>query len=147
MEEKLETLTYKGQTYTGSGGSGVYVIKTNDMTSPSDSNVFSAKRSLTTLLRKDKSDTMPFLLTLLQGAVFGKDGFAEGLLGFGAKIDENGYGEMRGLKLWESLTVPQLNYNRVDIVIGDKWRSPGAGVIETVTVSYTHLTLPTNSLV
>lgn len=134
LEEKLETLTYKGQTYTGSGGSGVYVIKTNDMTSPSDSNVFSAKRSLTTLLRKDKSDTMPFLLTLLQGAVFGKDGFAEGLLGFGAKIDENGYGEMRGLKLWESLTVPQLNYNRVDIVIGDKWRSPGAGIIESVTL-------------
>lgn len=109
------------------------IIKTGDRRSPSDYNVLSSLRSLATFLRKDKSDTMPFLLTLLQGAVFGKDGFAEGLLGFGAKIDENGYGEMRGLKLWESLTVPQLNYNRVDIVIGDKWRSPGAGVIETVT--------------
>ena len=109
------------------------IIKTGDMRSPSDYNVLSSLRSLATFLRKDKSDTMPFLLTLLQGAVFGKDGFAEGLLGFGAKIDENGFGEMRGLKLWESLTVPQLNYNRVDIVIGDKWRSPGAGVIETVT--------------
>lgn len=109
------------------------IIKTGDRRSPSDYNVLSSLRSLSTFLRKDKSDTMPFLLTLLQGAVFGKDGFAEGLLGFGAKIDENGYGEMRGLKLWESLTVPQLNYNRVDIVIGDKWRSPGAGVIETVT--------------
>ena len=109
------------------------IIKTGDMRSPSDYNVLSSLRSLATFLRKDKSDTMPFLLTLLQGAVFGKDGFAEGLLGFGAKIDENGFGEMRGLKLWESLTVPRLNYNRVEIVIGDKWRSPGAGVIETVT--------------
>ena len=83
--------------------------------------------------RKDIADENPFLQTFKQGIICGKDGFAEGLLGFGAKIDENGFGEMRGLKLWESLTVPQLNYNRVEIVIGDKWRSPGAGVIETVT--------------
>ena len=83
--------------------------------------------------RKDIADKNPFLQTFNGGIVVGKDGFAEGLLGFGAKIGENGFGEMRGLKLWESLTVPQLNYNRVEIVIGDKWRSPGAGVIETVT--------------
>ena len=65
--------------------------------------------------------------------LFGEKGFAEGLLGFGAKIDSKGYGEMRRLKVWEELVVPLLVYNRVDVVIGDKWRSPGAGIIETVT--------------
>lgn len=83
-------------------------------------------------LRKDEPDLTDFLLSLHGGAVFGKDGFATGATGFGAQIDEKGFGEMRGLKLWESLTLPLLNYNRVDVVVGDKWRSPGAGVIATV---------------
>lgn len=83
-------------------------------------------------LRKDIPDSTKHLLSLFGGAVFGKDGFAEGLTGFGAKIGEDGRGEMRSLKVWEELIVPLLVYNRVDIVIGDKWRSPGAGVIESV---------------
>lgn len=37
MEDKIDSLTYKGQTYTG-GGNGVYIIRTNDTTAPSDSN-------------------------------------------------------------------------------------------------------------
>ena len=84
-------------------------------------------------LRKDKPDSTKFLLSLLAGAVFGKDGFAPGLTGFGAKIDELGRGEMRRLTVWEELIVPLLVYNRVEVVIGDKWRSPGAGEIESVT--------------
>lgn len=133
IEDKVDSLTYKGQTYTGGGGSGVYVIRTNDSTAPSDSNVFSALRSLATFLRKDIPDSTKHLLSLFGGAIFGEKGFAEGLLGFGAKIDSKGYGEMRRLKVWEELVVPLLVYNRVDVVIGDKWRSPGAGIIETVT--------------
>ena len=84
-------------------------------------------------LRKDIPDSTKHILSLFGGAVFGKDGFAEGLTGFGAKIGEDGRGEMRSLKVWEELIVPLLVYNRVDIIIGDKWRSPGAGVIESVT--------------
>lgn len=71
IEDKVESLTYKGQTYTGSGGSGIYLIKVNDSTAPSDSNAFSALRSLATFLRKDKEDSTKYLLTLLAGAVFG----------------------------------------------------------------------------
>lgn len=133
IEDKVDALTYKGQTYTGGGGSGVYVIKVNDSTAPSDNNVFSALRSLATFLRKDIPDSTKHLLSLFGGAIFGEKGFAEGLLGFGAKIDSKGYGEMRRLKVWEELVVPLLVYNRVDVVIGDKWRAPGAGIIETVT--------------
>ena len=109
------------------------IIKTTDSKTASDYNVFSALRSLATFLRKDIPDSTKHLLSLLGGAIFGEKGFAEGLLGFGAKIDSKGCGEMRRLKVWEELVVPLLVYNRVDVVIGDKWRSPGAGIIETVT--------------
>ena len=56
LEEKVESLTLKGQTYTGSGSSGVYVIRRNDSTPATDNNVFSALRSLAMFLRKDQAD-------------------------------------------------------------------------------------------
>ena len=69
LEDKVDSLTYKGQTYTGSGGSGVYVIRTNDSTPASDSNVFSALRSLATFLRKDKPDQTKYLIKFLGGLI------------------------------------------------------------------------------
>ena len=83
-------------------------------------------------LRKDIPDSTQFLLSLFKGAIFGKDGFASGLTGFGAKIDEYGNGEMENLFIRRSLTVPLLVYNRVDVQMGDKWRAPGVGIIDTV---------------
>lgn len=59
----------------------VDVIKTTDEKEPTDSNVFSALRSLATFLRKDKADSTSHLLTLLAGAVFGDNK---------ASIDANG---------------------------------------------------------
>lgn len=131
MEDKIDSLTYKGQTYTG-GGNGVYIIRTNDTTAPSDSNVFSARRSLVSFLRKDKSDETKFLLKLFAGAVFGKDGYASGLAGFGAKIDENGNAEVESLTSRRFIETPELRHNRIDIKVGDKWRAPGAGVLKSV---------------
>jgi hypothetical protein len=69
LEDKVDTLTYKGQTYTGGSGSGVYVIRTNDSTPASDSNVFSALRSLATFLRKDKPDQTKHLIKFLGGLI------------------------------------------------------------------------------
>lgn len=87
LEQKIDALTYKGQTYTGSGGgSGVYVIRTNDSTAASDSNVFSALRSLAMFLRKDKADETKFLLRLLGGAItdnLQSQNFASGAFGSG----------------------------------------------------------------
>lgn len=83
-------------------------------------------------LRKDAPDSTKFLLSLFKGAIFGKDGFASGLTGFGAKMDEYGNGEMENLFIRRSLTVPLLVYNRVDVQMGDKWRAPGVGIIDTV---------------
>lgn len=107
--------------------------ETNDETIPTtaylDGKFLSRLRR--TFLNKDREDQTAFLLSFLGGAVFGKDGFASGLTGFGAKIDKDGYGEMRGLRLWEWLEVPELRYNRVEAVAGIKWRSPGMGIIES----------------
>lgn len=117
------------------------IVRTGDRTSPSDSNVFSALRSLATLLRKDKADSTRFLLSLFGGAVFGSDGFAPGMSGFGARIDDNGDGEMESLTVRRELIVPQLSYNRVDIKVGDKWRAPGGGVIASVDTEARRCTL------
>lgn len=95
VEEKLESITYKGHTYVGGGGSSIYVIKTNDSTAPSDSNVFSAKRSLATLLRKDKEDQTNYLIKLLGGIIsplLSSPDFVTGIMGAGMSFysDENG---------------------------------------------------------
>ena len=114
------------------------VIRTTDTKTPSDYNVFSALRSRAEHISKKFNDTVAGILTFLQtavfraGAVFGKDGFASGPSGFGAKIDGAGNGEMQSLTLRRFLETPELRYNRVDIRMGDKWRAPGGGIIETV---------------
>ena len=56
IEDKVDALTYKGQTYSGLGGSGVYLIRVNDTTPSSDSNVYSALRSNKEFLNKNKID-------------------------------------------------------------------------------------------
>lgn len=75
IESKLDSLTYKGQTYSGSavggGGTSVYVIGVNDKTIPSDRNVFSAKRVLQEIIAyaisKTKDDTALGLISFLNG--------------------------------------------------------------------------------
>lgn len=83
-------------------------------------------------LRKDVADSTKFLLSMFAGAVFGKNGFASGLTGFGAKIFDTGHGEFESMFIRRFLEVPELRYNRVMVTLGDKWRAPGAGIIETV---------------
>lgn len=104
IEEKVDALVYKGTTYTGGGGSGVYVVRTNDSTPPSDSNVLSALRALATFLRKDRPDAMPHLLKLLDGLETGT--FAAGRTG--GRIDRAGNGELGSLTLRDLLTAVRL---------------------------------------
>lgn len=114
------------------------VLKTSDSKTPSDYNVFSALRSRAEFISKKFNDTVIGIITFLQaaifraGAVFGKDGFASGLTGYGAKIDENGNVEAESLTSRRFIETPELRYNRVDVKVGDKWRAPGAGIIESV---------------
>ena len=77
------------------------IIKSFETKTPSDSNVFSALKSLKTLLRKDQSDGTSFLLKLLGGAEFGV--FASGISG--ANIDAQGAAELLSLVLRGALTI------------------------------------------
>lgn len=74
LEEKIENITLAGQTYTGGGGSGVYLIRRNDSTPATDSNTFSALRLLAMFLRKDQVDTAKEIITFLKGLLIGKKG-------------------------------------------------------------------------
>lgn len=125
IESKLDSLTYKGQTYSGSvvggGGTSVYVIGVNDKTLPSDKNVFSSKKSLETFLRKDQDDKTNHLLELLGGTVadnIESQNFISGSLGTGfvLKRDQKtgrSYAEfdelyVRMKAVFESLTIKEL---------------------------------------
>ncbi|MGL4519305.1 MAG: hypothetical protein ACRCUJ_06430, partial [Phocaeicola sp.] len=95
LSDKLDSLTFQGQTFTGGSGSGVYLIRKGDITPASDFNAFSALRALETFLRKDKEEVMPFLLKFLKGAEFGENSYinelGEALLQ-ALKIGDNGTG-------------------------------------------------------
>lgn len=68
IEDKVDSLTYKGQTYAGGGG-GVYVIRTNDSTLATNSNVYSAKRSLAEFINKKVPDIAKETITFEKGLV------------------------------------------------------------------------------
>ena len=130
IEDKVDALTYKGQTYTGVGGSGVYIIRTNDSTAPSDSNVFSALRSLSMFLRKDQEDSTAYLLKLLGGTVIGGLAkFGEFVTGVsGGMIDEDGQAELDSLFLRSELIVPAIRYNYMTYFMGYNLITPGGGL-------------------
>ena len=73
LEDKIESLTLKGQTYTGGGGSGVYLITSNDTTPATDSNAYSARRALKIFLLKDRPDSTDYLTGFHAGITIGRD--------------------------------------------------------------------------
>lgn len=82
-------------------------------------------------LRKDKEDTAKEKIIFAKGIETGT--FVSGIIGGdGARIDEKGYAEMTGLKLREFLEVPELRFNRIDVVSGELWNSIAFGIIESV---------------
>ena len=97
-------------------------------------------------LSKLNPDTALGVITFLQGLVakmmvkaeggveFGQ--FITGLFGQGGRIDAGGNGEMRSLKLWEWLEVPEIRFNRITVNIGLSITSEGGGIIEKVVVDY-----------
>ena len=125
IESKLDSLTYKGQTYSGSvvggGGTSIYVIGVNDKTLPSDRNVFSSQKSLATFLNKTQEETMDYLIKLLGGVITDKiesQNFISGALGTGFLVKRDpktgrSYAEfdeiyVRLKAVFESLTIKEL---------------------------------------
>lgn len=133
LEEKVEALTFMTEQYTQASGAsgGVYVIKRNDTTQPTDFNVYSTLRSKLEFVSKRYDDIVNGLLKFVKGAHFGD--FVEGLTGFGGKIDGRGSAWLDSLSLRRFLEVPELRYNRVSINVGNQWRAAGGGIIQRVT--------------
>lgn len=81
------------------------IIKSFETKTPSDNNVFSALKSLKTLLRKDQSDGTNFLLK------FGE--FIDSMIaGKGAGIYPDGRGQFEKLEVRGAMIVKELIYNR-----------------------------------
>lgn len=130
LEDKVENLTLKGQVYTGGSGSGVYVIRRNDSTPATDSNVFSALRSLSMFLRKDKLDFTNYLLRLLGGLEVG-EAIDSLIAGKGIIADNKGRIQADRMELRSSLTVLRLIINEIQAMSGD-FSFSDCGTIEKV---------------
>lgn len=125
------------------GGELVNVLRSTSTEAASDYSVFSSLKTMkevekylkehgsTEFLSKIKDDTAQGLITFLRGTQFGKD-FMSGLTGTGGRITEKGEAELQSLVLRSFLEVPELRFNRTEVVVGDMWNSPGAGIIESV---------------
>lgn len=82
-------------------------------------------------LRKDKDDRSVGRISTDEGFEAGR--FVSDFLGgTGAWIGADGYGEMSGLTLREFLEVPELRFNRIDVVSGELWNAVAFGMVEEV---------------
>lgn len=142
LEEQIENITLKGQTYTGGGGSGIYVIGTNDTTSPTNRNVYSALRVLQSFLSKTTNDRTPFKLgvgdklTAEKGIQISKN-FVSGIIGGSGGyiyLDENGKVVIETDKAVyrEEIITPKITFNCIDVISGDKANTFAYGTIKTV---------------
>nr|WP_298672469.1 hypothetical protein [uncultured Prevotella sp.] len=96
-----------------------YLSKTTDDTAA----------GLITFLKGLVSDSLAYLKS---GAQFGN--FVSSIYaGKGGAVDDKGNAELRSLTLREFLEVPEFRYNRIEIQIGNRWRAPGGGIIESFT--------------
>ena len=141
LQAQIDSLTFNGVSYEngGTGGSSVFIITSTSTTQSTDINVHSAKRSDQRFLRKDANDTARGVITYEQqsvhqrGAQFGSM-FVSGLAGVGGRIDKDGNAELESLVLRSFLEVPELRFNRIDVVSGELWNSIAFGTISSVTV-------------
>ena len=114
-------------------GSGVEIITSDSGRKPTDSNVYSALASDNRFLSKTRDDTAKGRITFSKGADFGQ--FVSGIVGgAGGRIDPKGNAELESLVLRSFLEVPELRFNRIDVVSGELWNSIAFGTISSVTI-------------
>lgn len=142
LEAEMEGVTFLGKAYQGyaSGGGSrkIYVIGTNDSTAPTDSNVFSAKRSVAMFLRKDKEDQTKFLQTFLGGIVsefLRSPDFVSGMSGAGFTVRRNAdgttYAEVDRLLVRMKAVFQMLEILKTDIAGGELVLNAGARLTVT----------------
>lgn len=159
LSKSIESLQMSGGigALTGVSGSGVYLIKENDSTAESDSNVYSAKRSQKEFLSKTKNDSTPFDLasrnfkTEKDLEVGGKldvkglatvfnmlqsDGFRKSMSnGKGWGVDQNGNAQFESVEVRSALRVLELVYNRLSAEESE-FVFTESGTIEKITPDY-----------
>ena len=91
-------------------------------------------------LRKDTEDIAEKKITFKKGIQIGES-YVPGITGEGGLIDEFARGYLRSLTLQEFLEAPEFRYNRIKITVGDAWRAPGGGIIESVDTENKIITL------
>lgn len=145
MESKIEELVYNGQSYlngNGGGGKSIYVIKSYDSTTPTDYNVYSAKKVEDSFLHKDKEDKALSLISFMRGLLVG---YFSTLSGGSWTPDTEGrshlitdYLEVRMKAIFEELVI-----NKTSTIGGKEIISPAGGVVahkvEEVTVTYNNV--------
>ena len=133
------------------------IIRSWENTPAADTNLYSARKSEREFLNRRRGGTVEGPVSFrddvaVAGALrTGRDilaagpitvgDYAAGMTGTGGRIDPTGAAELDSLSLRRFLEVPQLNYNRVDLSVGDAWSAPGGGVIEQVDTQQQLITL------
>lgn len=121
LEGKVESLTYKGQAYSGGKGSGIYLIRANDNTPATDSNAYSARRTQLEFLSRIKECTAEERITFLKGLA------AEGLIKAknglevvgGTSTDSlNASGDISGKNISANEAVSSRNVSALETVSG-----------------------------
>lgn len=131
LEEKLDSITFEGNDYEAiQTSSDVYLIRSYDNTPESDSNAYSSKRSQIEFISKTRPDSTPHRVTFYDGSDYGE--YQAGILGSGGRIDGAGNGELESLRLRGFLEVPELRFNRIDVVSGELWNSIAFGTVMDV---------------
>lgn len=88
-------------------------------------------------IRKDKSDRTPYSLaiggrgTAEAGMQFGLTYIPGFVGGMGGWIGADGAGELESLVLRRFLEVPELRFNRAEVIQGVQWHAPGGGIVES----------------
>ena len=88
-------------------------------------------------LRKDQDDYTSHSLKVggklvSEGGLQIGESYVEGMTGVGGYLDPEANAYLKSLTLREFLEVPELRFNRVDVVSGELWNSIAFGVIEAV---------------
>lgn len=133
--ELLSLSTASGSTTgTQTTGQSIKLIRTNDNTTPTDRNAFSALRSISEFLNKNSEDTAKEKITFEKGAEFGK--YSGGILGSGAAIliDENGrsHQEVDYLTVRRKATYTTIDVQELKHIGGELILSPAAMTIKSV---------------
>lgn len=124
-----ELVYYNGQIKNERTGS-VNIELYDKLISQLQSKVDFLTKKLDTKLSRVAEDTARQLIQFAQGMQAGD--FVGGKFGRGARIDRLGNAEMQSLTVREFIESPEFRFNRISINIGNQWRAPGGGIIESV---------------